>query len=274
MLRVATLILTLGLPSVAAAQSADVSLDAESLQLDAVADRTELAFEERPAYFGILDHVRRVPPGELNAAAAAFVHDRWQQSRELHTPEAADFPLFADMLKHPDAYRGQPVAVQGHAIKSVKYAANNDYGLDPLYEIWLVTSDSQQHPTTVICTELPPGFPLGEDLVDGVSVAGYFLKLHLYPSQDRKGRVAPLILARTVAVNEPAAVRFPIPVPVIYAGVLILMAALVFFTWRASRGDRAFQAQRRARLNEPKPEDLAGLESIDRPLAPPAPPFE
>ena len=250
------------------------ALDPAALQLDVVQDRTELSYEERTAYFGILDHARRVPAAELQQAAAEFVHRRWAESPDLRTPDERDFPLFADMLKRPAEYRGQPVVMQGHIIRLVKYPGDDAYGLGDLYEAWLVPPDSQQHPATVVFTELPAGLSPGEDLIDGVTVSGYFLKLHMYSSRDGKGRVAPLILARTLTVSEPAAPSFPVPVPVIYAGVVMLMSALVFFTWRASRGDRAFQAERRSRLNDASPDDLAGLESLDAPPAPPAPPSE
>lgn len=251
-----------------------VAIDPDAVLLDFVQDRTELAYEERAAYFGILNHVRRVAPDDLYRAAAEFVHRRWRESQDLRTPQAQDFPLFADMLKRPAEYRGQPVLLRGHVIRVVKYPGDEAYGLDPLYEAWLVTPDSQRHPTTVIFSELPPGLALGENLVDGVSVAGFFLKLHLYASRDGKGRVAPLILARSMTVSEPAGVSFPIPVPVMFAGVVALVAALVFFTWRATRGDRAFLAERRTRMNEASPQDLAALESLDVPGFPPAPPSE
>lgn len=218
-----------------------VSLDAAALQLDAVQDRTELSYEERPAYFGILDHVRRVAPADLQRAAAGFVHRRWAESRDLHTPDERDFPIFADMLKRPAEYRGQPVRLRGHVIRVVKYSARNDYGLDPLYEAWLVTPDSQQHPATIVFSELPPGLPLGEELVDGVSVTGYFLKLHLYASRDNKGRVAPLILAKTVSVSGPPSTALPFPVWVIYAAILALISAVAFFVWQSNRGDREFR---------------------------------
>jgi hypothetical protein len=251
-----------------------VEIDPAAVLLDFVHDRTELAYEERAAYFGILNHVRRVAPDDLHRAAADFVHRRWSESQDLHTPQEQDFPLFADMLKRPAEYRGQPVLLRGHVIRVVKYPGDDAYGLDPLYEAWLVTPDAQRHPTTVIFSELPPGLALGDDLVDGVSVAGYFLKLHLYASRDGKGRVAPLILARTMTVSAPAGVNFPVPVPVIYMGVIALIGSLVFFTWRASRGDRAFQAERRTRMNEASPPDLAALESLDVPSFPPAPPSD
>jgi hypothetical protein len=229
---------------------APVALDPAALLFDFVQDRTELAYEERTAYYGILDHVRRVPPAELERAAADFVHRRWSESRDLRTPEEEDFPIFADMLKRPAEYRGQPILLRGHVIRSVKYSGDNAYDPDSLYEAWLVTPDSQQHPVTIVFTELPAGLTLGEDSVDGVTVSGYFLKLHLYASRDNKGRVAPLILARTIRISGPPTMALPLPPWVIYAVILALIAAVAFYVWRSNRGDREFQKQLRARRNE------------------------
>ena len=233
-----------------------VALDPAAMLLDFVQDRTELSYEERTAYFGILDHARRVPAADLRQAAADFVHRRWSESRDLHTPEEQDFPLFADMLKRPAEYRGQPVLLRGHIIRLVKYPGDDAYGLDELYEAWLVTPDAQQHPTTIVFSELPPGLSPGDELVDGVMVSGYFLKLHLYSSRDNKGRVAPLILARTVSVSGPPTMALPLPAWVIYAVILGLIAAVAYFVWRSSRGDREFQKQLGARRGETAPTDL------------------
>jgi hypothetical protein len=241
-------ILFLALPGPVTAQeptiesSPAVAIDPAAVLLDFVQDRTELSYEERSAYFGILDHARSVDPAALHQAAADFVHRRWSGSRDLHTPEERDFPLFADMLKRPVEYRGQPVLLRGHVIRLVKYPGDSAYGLDELYEAWLVTPDAQQHPATIVFSELPPGLAVGDERVDGVMVSGYFLKLHLYTSRDSKGRVAPLILARTVSVSGPPTMALPLPAWVIYAVVILgLIAAVACFVRRSSRGDREFQ---------------------------------
>jgi hypothetical protein len=197
------------LPAVAGAadRSPPARLDPVDFGLQNVADRSELTFEESTAYYAILDHVRRVPDDRLNQAAAAFRAERRAAIPvDPHRPREIprELPVFVDLLQSPQACRGSPVRLEGHFLRLVSYAAGpNPFGIERLYEGWLVTEDSQLHPSTIVFTELPAGMPMGESLIDGVSVTGYFFKLHTYASRDDKTRFAPLILARTVGWRVP-----------------------------------------------------------------------
>ncbi len=217
------------------------AVDLSAIDLTTVTDRTDLSFDESPAYYGILAHARSVPLPALEAAARELRRRRWQSSPRFRDRPEAEFPLFVDLIEHPEAYRGQPVTVSGHTIRLVTYPAGpNDEGIDTLYEAWLVTDDSQQHPTTVICTEIPQGMPIGEELIDGVSVTGYFFKLRTYPSRDRKIRFAPLILAHTMTWHPPpdAAVGWVLSPWQLCGGVaavIIMISVLLFLSARRRR---------------------------------------
>jgi hypothetical protein len=249
----------------AGAGAAEVPLDAERFGLDRVEDRTEISYDDRAAYFGILDHVRRVDPDALRRAAADFVARRHQvRDERLRRFSLEEFPVFADLSWHPQAYRGQPVVLRGHVIRVQKHSAANEFGLDPLYEAWLVSDDSNHNPAAIVFTECPPELPVGEGLVDGVSVEGYFLKLHIHEARDGKVRFAPLILARTVSVNPagPPAELLPRPLK-IAIGVVLLALAACGAVWLASGRRRPHELH--TQLGETSPPDFRALEQFERP---------
>jgi hypothetical protein len=211
--------------------------DPAAYGLDAVKDVEPLAPDESGAYYGLLHHAQSVPEDALWQAGKAFVAERERASRES---------TFRDMLHNPEAWRGRPAVMYGHILQTVEYdALDNPYGIKKLYESALYTDDAAHHPTTVVFLERPPELPLGTDMVPSVGVAGYFLKMYVYPSSDMKSRKAPLILARTVHVFPPQR-RGPIfPPAVSYGGLLFLLAALVYGVWRGFRKDRQRVVTRR-----------------------------
>lgn len=223
------LLLNLGCWSIGDVHAAEVpvALEAAGIDLSAVVDRTDLSFEESSSYYSVLAHAGRVSPALLANAARDLRRTRWKRDPRFRAHPESEFPTFVDLIEHPEAYRGQPVTLVGHVIRLVTYPAGpNQEGMDTLYEAWLVTEDSQQHPATIVCTAIPDGLPIGEELIDGVSVTGYFFKLHTYPSRDRKTRFAPMILAHTMSWRpEPSATRSrALPLP-FYLGLAVVVAA-------------------------------------------------
>ncbi|WP_145370610.1 hypothetical protein [Maioricimonas rarisocia] len=251
-LSVLTLLLATGLPL--AAQEAPETpgrLDPERFHLGVVTDRSELAYEEAEAYYAILNHVRSANPAKLRQTASAYLRERRKVRPELVRRGEDAFPSFVDMLQDPTAWRGMPVTLSGHSLRVDRYAgAENEFGIDNLYEMWLVTGDSQGHPATIIFTEKPDDLPVGEELVDGIQVTGYFLKLHKYGSRDDKVRLAPMILAHTVRWRKPAPVQPPVPAWVAYLAVGIVFAVLIGIVWRMRTVDRAARARRLADSNQ------------------------
>lgn len=168
--------------------------------LDRIQDRTFLEEADVEGYYGLLNRARQQEVHQIAAAAREFLNTRRPQSKKFGKVPPEKFPLFADLLNEPEPYRGQPVTLRGHSQEIKRFAAEeNPFGITTLYECSLFTDDSQSHPTTVVFTEAPADLPLGEKIVDGVVISGYFLKLRAYHARDEKTRVAPLILARSIA---------------------------------------------------------------------------
>lgn len=248
---------------IALAQDVPVPLDPQQIDLSGVKDRTDLSFEESPAYYAILDHVRQVAPAELQQQATAAMQDRWEQSPRFSRWPLEEFPLFYDLTQRPDDYRGQPITLRGHLVRLVKYAAGpNEFGIETLYEGWLVTPDAETHPTTVICTEIPPNMPIGEELIDGVSVTGYFFKLHNYSARDRKVRFAPMVLAAELNWSPVAEANTgrPLMYSAIIIGLLVLSCIAGGLAVMVSRRNRhAKLTRQRASAADPSPDFLNDL---------------
>ncbi len=260
-MRLSLLCLSVLLTHVIPLTAADVELPA-GIDLTAVTDRSALSFEEAAPYYGILAHVRDVSATDLRAASDRFRQQHWESSPRFNLPAASPPPVFVDLIEDPAAFRGQPVTLSGHLIRLVKSSAGpNEFDIDTLYEGWLVTDDSQQHPATIICTNIPPGMPIGEETIDGVSVTGYFLKLRTYPSRDRKTRFAPLILAQTLAWNPPKSlVGWGVSPVVLYGGLAVGTITVIVMGWSSARRHRRLRdARYRQSVPDEPPEFLESL---------------
>lgn len=158
---------------------------------DSVSDRTfGISTAERQAYEGVLALARKVPQTELERAARQ------------------DVP-FAVLMLEADQYRGDVFTIEGdvrrlHRITTVPGVA----GSLESFEAWIFTADSGLNPYRVICTSLPEGFPLGDQLDPPIRVraTGYFFKRYSYATTGDH-HTAPLLLAKTL-------VQIKVPKPV------------------------------------------------------------
>ena len=240
-----------GPDSVETAESIPVIPPRDAYGLDQVQDETDLTYEDSEVYYGLLHRAQQIPADELKAAGRAFV----QQRREV-----SGLPPFPDMLKHPREWRGQPVYLSGHLQQTIEYpAAANPWGIETLYESALYTDDSQLHPITVVFTNKPDNLPVKEGLVDRVRVAGYFLKLYLYPSADQKIRKAPLILADTLTVLPTPDPGPLVPREWVIAFVIVLAVLAAIFVARIVMVDRARREQRHRETEPHERPDFSGL---------------
>lgn len=220
----------------------------DPLGLSAVRDDYWLTSDDNSAYYGLLHQAQELPADELARLAKAFVAHRRSES---------GMPTFIDMIRNPQAFRGQPIQLKGHVLQTLEYEAEeNSYGIEQLYESTLFTEDSQSHPTTIVFLEKPDNLPISGELVDGVTVNGYFLKNYWYPSSDNATRKAPLILAQTVVVKPPQ----PAPVPgatskILYWGLgsaILILTAIVVMVQRSDR--KRTLADQKKRLAEANPQ--------------------
>ncbi len=228
-----------------AEQTAEIGDELPEPDWSVVNDRVELQGEEYEHYYYLLNLSADTNLVELRAEAEAFRRERWAIEGEPKGRPLDRFHSFVDVMLHPEAYRGKPITLRGHTQDIlVSNAGENDYGIETLYEAWLYTPDSQRIPTIVVCTELPEGLETGRQLIDGVSVTGYFLKHRAYEAQDGRLHFAPLILAHRLEWNPtPSTTSLPNwLVGVVGAGILLLVG----WVWWTYRSDREFNRQRLA----------------------------
>ena len=195
---------------------------------DQVRDDTPLRASEHEAFFRLLRKLAQTPPAELAAQTSGPV-------------------AYTQLLQQPKAYRGEMVTLVGRVRRAFHLsAARNQLGVDHLYQTWLEPADRSE-PVVIYLAELPPGFPEGMDLDENVQVHAVFFKR--WPYRAASGlRSAPLLLARTLQWQRPAARTPPAQGDVGWGGPTLLLAAMALavvmlgaltFWFRKSAGCRA-----------------------------------
>ena len=151
--------------------------------LDVVKDNTVgIRRDEAEVFYWLLDHARRVPTAILERAG----------EREVQ---------YINLMTEPDRFRGEPITIEGDLWRLYEFeAGKNQYGVTRIYEGWVFTGDSSNHPYRVVCTSLPVGIEPGEDLRKPVRITGYFFKREGYRSNGGV-HVAPTLLARRISIN-------------------------------------------------------------------------
>ena len=242
-------------------------IDAYYLVLDFAA-RTDFGAQQKKASQNVLseikryrteteeDHQKRLKAIEASAdedgalitarkqsAAAARRRQRLKLAGR-YEDDPREFPIFARMtnslLREGQAsrFRGKLVTMRGHIRKLVSYDAHaNAQGITRLYEAWLYTKDSATNPAVIICTSIPEGMPIGDRISESVTVTGYVFRLHQYEALSKKGRYAPMVLARQIdwkPREEPPGL--PAWLPGALIALVVLIGLAVFFI---GRGDKA-----------------------------------
>ncbi len=162
----------------------------ESLEFQAVRDRTVLKFRENAAYKLLLERARAETPDSLAKLAR----------RDVLLPQLAERPAH---------YRGVPIHILGYARRVLRYESKLAKG-GWLYEAWVFTPDSQNFPYVCVFEDVPPGFPIGNDVHERIVFNGYFLKLMAYGAGDtaeagNAARLAPLLVGRIGWTPSPQA---------------------------------------------------------------------
>ncbi|MBY0396654.1 MAG: hypothetical protein K2X91_09340, partial [Thermoleophilia bacterium] len=109
-----------------------------------VVDKTPLGLRDTAAYARLLEKARARTPAALAAEARRDV-------------------LFAHLWGRPGSYRGVPVHLQGAARRVLRYDSKLAKG-GWLYEAWIFTPESQNHPYVCVFEDVPAGFPIGDEL--------------------------------------------------------------------------------------------------------------
>lgn len=205
--------------------------------LESITDNSiGIRFEERNAYFRVLELAMRTPLSEQEENARDF-----REARRLSNPRYAkrkpdQFPAFVDLFQNPDAYRGRPVSLHGVMRKLTKFdPGKNNVDIHELYEGCVYTDDSQSNPAVVVFLNKPEGLTVGGDLTEEVRLTGYFFKMYGYEAQD-VARKAPMILAGEVDWKKgPRPYKPEALGPEVYLLVTMVILVLGFVFWQGNR---------------------------------------
>ena len=175
--------------------------------------------------------------------------------RQAEFRESAEaFPTFVDLFQNTDTYHGRLVTLSGRVRKVTSYEPEEDFfDLGTLHELWLFTEHSQRNPVIVVCSSLPEDFPRDAEVVDGVSVTGYFFKKYRYVGQDAH-RLAPLVLAGRAEWTHVEASVIGIPLWLSAAGIALLLSSvglLGYYLWHSHHEDHEFRERLLTRMQRP-----------------------
>lgn len=154
--------------------------------------------------YGLFDSVvdgKKLVKGDAAAFYAALAAAGKTTWRDV--AEAAGQPIDAMLLIDPGrkwfpSHRGDPVVIEGNAMKATRVAIDEPYlrkfvGSDHYWEVFvfvetplLDVNGRMQNTYPIVCCvrELPPGMPSGERISERVRVAGFALKRYAYPFDD------------------------------------------------------------------------------------------
>jgi len=200
--------------------------------------------DEADAYYHLLNHANRVSATELERAGATDV-------------------LYINLMTDPDRFRGVAITIHGDLWRLYEFKAGpNKYGFKSLYEAWVFTADSDNHPYRIVFTKLPRDLEPGENLRRPVRVTGYFFKREGYASSGGM-HVTPTMLAQRVIPflppNAPPRTDAILP----YMIGLISAIGLAFLVTLASFAISDRRAAKKAALrdlNAPAP-SFAGIDA-------------
>lgn len=230
--------------------AADVGVALPAPWLEPIRDNTlGVRRDEGDSFFRVLAHARDIPASDLERAARNDV-------------------LYINLMTESERFRGEVVTVTGEMWRLREFpASENPYKLGKLYEAWIFTDDSNTHPYRVVCTSLPKGMELGQNLRTPVRVVGYFFKREGYESPGGM-HVAPTVLAKRLqwyqSPNAPPPMQEIVPymLGVVGAVGLALLVTLIAFTVSDQRAARTDLRRIQLGFSEKLP-DLTEADYVD-----------
>jgi hypothetical protein len=210
--------------------------------------------------YGLFDSVvdgKKLVKGDAAAFYAALAAAGKTTWREV--AKEAGQPIDAMLLIDPGrkwlpAHRGDPVVIEGNAMKATRVAIDEPYlrkfvGSDHYWEVFvfvetplLDVNGRMQNTYPIVCCvrELPNGMPSGDRISERVKVAGFVLKRYAYPFDDPRPdasgdapegpskRLTSLVTAPQLEWFPPASQDATQPIWVIAAvAALVALAAIV-----------------------------------------------
>jgi hypothetical protein len=158
-------------------------------QFQAITDNTlSIGREEMPAYWRLFSWVEHQSLAQLS--------ERADRNAVLN-----------QFIQHPDEQRGKLFQLKLNVRQIFSYdAPSNSAGVSKVYEIRGWTTESKAWLYVVLTAHLPPGMPVGSDVNESVTFAGYFLKDQGYHEAGAgpkdKPLAAPLLIGR-IGWNPP-----------------------------------------------------------------------
>jgi hypothetical protein len=114
---------------------------------------------------------------------------------------------FIHVHNDPQRYRGEIVRIEGWLREVIRHEPDlqeKQAGVTDVYEVWLVNTKyakkGKENPACLICTQLPEGIQVTDEVKGEVPVAfvGYFFKKYAYPGRDKKDYEVPLLIGHLV----------------------------------------------------------------------------
>lgn len=253
-------------------------LGVDVAQLDAVEHGRSLSPADAPAFYDMLRGLREIGTHQLVRGAERHLPQHEAEWREAlaAAKQAADAQrqnLARVVLKHaaegrysvapffndPHHQVGRLAVFDGVVRRAVRIVIDDastvrSAATDHYFELELFTDDSQNLPLVFCVRELPPDFPLGEDLREPVRIAGFFLKSWRFRTRrdsPHAERTFPLFLGR-------APLRIVEPEPstfwgwILGLGFVALVALVWLAQWRLARADRNYSTHARSRRQIPQ----------------------
>jgi hypothetical protein len=247
---------------------ADLGIDLKSI--DALADQRPLLAAERDVFYRVLSAVREVPASQLARLARTGL-DRWLAERERAAGDGErDRQTLAAVRERAaaGAFSVVPLFASGREVRGelmvfdtvVRRVVRVEVDpaveqIDHYYELGAFTDDSQGLPLVFCVSDVPAGFPVGEEVRQPARLAGFFLKQWAYRSRipqaetgSDAARFAPLLVGRApIALVPPAPRGDGLAAGIVVAGAMGF-ALLVLWLVRTARADAAYSSATLARM--------------------------
>jgi len=211
-------------------------LEAAKEQFQALTDGAiELGREEMPAYWRLFNWTEHQSYDVLNKRATGDV-------------------VLNQFMQSPNEQRGKLYRLDLNVRRVLAYnAPDNSAGIKKVYEVWGWTTESKAWLYCVLTAHLPPGMPVGPDVYERVTFAGYFLKVQGYHAAGAgpkdKPLAAPLLIGRLSWKESPVAQPAADPPWLWWLGGVVLLYATARFAWWMING-RASTSMARSSARE------------------------
>jgi hypothetical protein len=182
-------------PQAALITTTPVDPNYKPILIDGVTDLDEQEITEFDSKKSLITDRTPLRGHEMDTYWQFMVWSCAQPFSEMHA-RAQPEPAVSALWEKPGSYRGKLINLRLHVRRVLKYdAPANPVGLKDIYEVWGWSDLSRSFPYVVVVPELPPGFPVGNEVEVDADFSGYFLKIMAYAAYD-KNRGAPLMIGR------------------------------------------------------------------------------